>query len=99
MLDAAVSIVLERRRPDTQRSPAAQQRAAEAIRRSVATLGTELDPAPDVFDLGQIAIACALEYLEFRLPDLQLLRDHRAVDDWRQATGQRRSLVATRPPT
>jgi glutathione S-transferase len=98
MLDAAVSIVLERRRPDTERSPAAQQRAADAIRRSVATLGAELGSATDPFDLGQIALACALEYLEFRLADLHLLRDHRIVDDWRQATGQRRSLVATRPP-
>lgn len=99
ILDAAVSIVLERRRSAAERSAAAQQRAADAIRRSVATLGAELEPATNAFDLGQISLACALDYLEFRLADLRLLRDHRAVDDWRQATGQRRSLVATRPPT
>jgi glutathione S-transferase len=99
MQDAAVSIVLERRRPAAERSAGVEQRAADAIRRSVAALGPELEPAMHAFDLGQIALACALGYLEFRLADLGLLRDHRAVDDWRRATGQRPSLVATRPPS
>jgi glutathione S-transferase len=95
MQDAAVSIVLERRRPAAERSAGVEQRAADAIRRSVAALG----PETHAFDLGQIALACALAYLEFRLADLGLLRDHRAVDDWRRATDQRPSLVATRPPS
>jgi glutathione S-transferase len=97
ILDAAVAIVLERRRPEAERSAAAQQRAADAIRRSVAALAPELRPAGTAFDLGQIAIAVALGYLEFRLADLELGAGRAALRDWWAATRERPSLVATRP--
>lgn len=98
ILDAAVAIVLERRRPEAERSATTQNRAADAIRRSVAALATELRPASAGFDLGQISIAVALGYLEFRLGDLDLGVGGPAIRDWWTATRDRPSLVATRPP-
>ena len=97
ILDAAVAVVLERRRPEAERSAAAQQRALDAIRRSVAALAPELrgDGAP--FDLGQISTAVALGYLEFRLGDEQLGVEAPAIRDWWAATRDRPSLVMTRP--
>jgi len=98
ILDAAVAIVLERRRPEAQRSPEAMTRAEQAIRRSVAALGGELRPLEAPFDLGQIALAVALGYLEFRLSDLELgTRSGPAHAFW-QAVKSRPSLAATRPP-
>ena len=98
ILDAAVAIVLERRRPEAERSAAAQQRATDAIRRSVAALVAELKPATAAFDLGQISAAVALGYLEFRLGELELGTAHGPLRDWWTAVRERPSLVATRPP-
>jgi glutathione S-transferase len=97
ILDAAVAIVLERRRPEAERSTSVAKRAEDAIRRSVAALKAELRPASAGFDLGQISIAVALGYLEFRLGDVALGVDEPAIRDWWAATRERPSLVATRP--
>jgi glutathione S-transferase len=97
ILDAAVAIVLERRRPEAERSMMSEQRSADAVRRSVAALASELRPAGASFDLGQIAIAVALGYLEFRLGDLAVGAGQGAIRDWWLATRERPSLVATRP--
>ncbi len=97
ILDAAVAVVLERRRPEAERSAAAQQRAIDAIRRSVAALAPELRTGGAPFDLGQISTAVALGYLEFRLGDVELGMDQPAIRDWWAATRDRPSLVMTRP--
>ncbi|HXQ64607.1 MAG TPA: glutathione S-transferase N-terminal domain-containing protein [Steroidobacteraceae bacterium] len=97
ILDAAVAIVLERRRPEAERSAASQERAAAAIRRSIAALVAEIRPPSSPFDLGQIAIAVALGYLEFRLGDLGLLASPSAISDWWTTVKRRPSLVATQP--
>ncbi len=97
ILDAAVGVVLERRRPEAERSATAEQRSVEAIRRSVAALAVELRPPGSAFDLGQISIAVALGYLEFRLGAEALGTEQPAIRDWWAATRERPSLVATRP--
>ncbi len=98
VLDAAVSIVLERRRPEAQRSPEAVARAEEAIRRSVAAMASEVRPADAPFDLGQISLAVALGYLEFRLPELAQGAAGPAVRAFWEAARERPSLASTRPP-
>ena len=95
ILDAAVGIVLERRRPAGERSPAAMQRATDAIRRSLAALEPEIRAGAAPFDLGQISIAVALGYLEFRLPELAASAG--ALSAWWRAVGERPSVAATRP--
>lgn len=98
LLDAAVVIVLEGRRPAGERSTEAPRRAAEAIRRAVAAMAADV-PAPTApFDLGAIAIAVALGFLDFRLPELGAGAAHPALRDWWSAMRERPSLAATRPP-
>jgi glutathione S-transferase len=97
ILDAAVGIVLERRRPAAERSVTSQARAADAIRRSVAALRHEVRSPDSKFDLGQIAMAVALGYLEFRLSDLDLGTSERAVHEFWAVAGVRPSVVATQP--
>ena len=96
ILDAAVAVVLEQRRPEQERSRMSQQRALDAIHRSVAALATELK-SPQDFDLGQIALAVALGYLDFRLPDTDFGAGQPSIRDWWATVGGRPSLVATRP--
>jgi glutathione S-transferase len=97
LLDAAVAVVLERRRPEAERSVLSQKRSLDALRRGVAALAAELRPAGAAFDLGQIAAAVTLGYLEFRLADVDLGAGQPAIRDWWAVARERPSLVATRP--
>ncbi|MEQ1581700.1 MAG: glutathione S-transferase N-terminal domain-containing protein [Steroidobacteraceae bacterium] len=74
IMDSGVAMIYESRRPEEQRSPDWQQRRQSSILRSIRQL--DVDPAllSGPVNLGSIAVACALGYLDFRLPEL----------DWRQ---------------
>ena len=96
ILDAAVMIVLERRRPNTQQSSAVENRALAAIRRSLSAIKDDLKPITDPLDLGQISIAVALGYLEFRLSDAALPVEG-ALSAWWLTRKQHPSLLATAP--
>lgn len=95
--DAALAIVFERRRPEAQRSPEWQDRWAAAIRRTIAHFASQV-PARAQPDLGDIALACALAYLDLRLPDLGWDRAAPAMRGWLTAIEKRPSLAATAPP-
>ena len=98
--DAAFATVMEGRRAEAQRSDEWVQRWGEAIARGVAALaGESAGWSGETFDLGQIAAACALGYLDFRLPQLKWRDGHGALADWYAAAAQRPSLVETAPPT
>src|ERR1700716_1737304 len=97
ILDAAVNLVLEQRRPEAHRSSAMQQRFTLAIQRSFARLPGELALADESFDLGQIAAACAVGYVEFRLPDCNFGTDEPRIRGWWTRIQLRPSLLATRP--
>lgn len=70
ILDAAYNVVMERRRPEGESSPAVIDQWLQEINRSlpfvedvISTLGTDIN-------IAHISIYCALGYLDFRLPDL-----------------------------
>ncbi|WP_162937536.1 glutathione S-transferase family protein [Indioceanicola profundi] len=74
MIDAAYTAVLENRRPEAQRSADKLARHADVIRRAVAHLDQRFtwntpDPV-DPLGMGDIAVATALSYLDFRHADL-----------------------------
>ena len=97
ILDAAVAIVLERRRPEAERSTMSQQRATAAIRRGVQALAGDLGTPQGALDLGQLAAGVAFGYLEFRLPDLDVGAGQAVVRDWWREVGRRPSFLATVP--
>lgn len=97
ILDAAVAVVLERRRPQTERSPTAERRALDAVRRSIAELGNQLGAGGAPLDLGQIASAVAIGYLHFRFGDTDLGLGTRALDSFWQTIRTRPSFAATEP--
>ena len=47
--------------------------------------------------MGQLAVGCALGYLDFRHDARQWRKDRGALDDWYAAFSQRPSMVATAP--
>jgi len=98
MLDAAVNIVLELRRPQQLRSEAMLERFQSAVRRCVRQFSVEIEDPGRCFDLGQIAIACAVGYVEFRLPDIDFgLSAQLSLNDWWSIVRKRPSLAATEP--
>lgn len=98
VLDAAVNIVLELRRPEEARSALMLQRFQNAVRRSVSGLAQEIEDPASGFDLGQIAIACAVGYLEFRLADFDLgLGAEHSLREWWKIVRERPALKATQP--
>ena len=71
MMDAAVARRMEGGRPREAARDTAMARHAEAVSRALDVL--EGDPPADHLDIGAIAVACALGYLDLRF----------AADDWR----------------
>ncbi len=97
IMDAAFAIVMERKRPDQQRSPEWLMRWTSAIRRSVAHFST-LIPTREQPDIGDISLACALAYVDFRLGDLAWDAEAPTLRAWLSSISARPSLSATAPP-
>lgn len=97
VMDAAVSTMFERRRPEHERSSSWPQRWRDAIERSIAEIERELPALSPAFDLAQISIVCALGYLEFRLPEIEWQPGAPQLDAWWRRARERASVVASQP--
>ena len=53
--------------------------------------------AASAFDIGHIAIGCALSYLDFRFAEEDWRKDHRRLAIWHAVFAARPSVEATRP--
>ena len=99
ILDAALSLVMESRRPEEQQSDFWQARWTSAIHRGVDDIAEDIRANGDSFDLGRITYACTLGYLDFRLPDLDWRAPHPGLAGWFTEISRRESFVLTVPPT
>src|SRR5690606_26376953 len=81
ILDLAVALRQESLRPESQRSPQWQARWRAGILRSVGRLAGERREWP-ALDLGTIAVACALSYLDFRHPGLAWREVAPGLGEW-----------------
>lgn len=95
--DAAFSLTMERKRPAEQQSPEWIGRWVNAIRRTVAHFDAHV-PQRSTPDLGDIALACALGYLDLRHGDLGWRASAPALSGWFEAISERPSLASTVPP-
>lgn len=89
--EMAVKIRLELSRPKNEQSQKWLQRWGENLHRAMALANTQLPDTKDIeFNVGIIAIASALSYLDFRFPELE----------WRgnfKNLAQMQSLLETQP--
>lgn len=99
VIEYAVFLVLERRRPEAQRSDAMQARRTLGIERAVAAIAERFPRRTDEFHAAAIGVACALAYLDFRHPQLAWRERHAALADWLDWANARPSMQATAPPT
>lgn len=96
IMDYAVPLRQELMRTDSERSAEFLGRARAAIRRSLDHLEREVASFAE-WDIGTIAIACALGYLDFRFADEPWRPDHPKLATWFEAVSQRPSMAATAP--
>jgi glutathione S-transferase len=94
MMDATVLTRLESLRPEAQRSEAFVARQTAAVGRGLELLDAEV---PEGFDIGAIAVGCALGYLDLRLARLDWRASHPALAAWFADVSERPAMKTTAP--
>ena len=97
VMDLAFGIVMDGRKPDTERSPTTVARWRSQLDRAIGAMGDTVDSLPGTVGLGHIACVCALDYVDFRLRDTDWRADRAGLVAWHQGIAGRPSLVATAP--
>jgi len=98
MLDAAVAVRIETAmRPEANRWPWWIDRQKSAIARGLDRLEADADGMTDLAMIGDIAAACALGYLDFRLPAENWRAKRPKLARWFERQEKRPSMVATAP--
>lgn len=97
IMDAAVSCVIEGRRPPEKQWGEWRTRKENAIKRTIETLAGEISPDSHQFDIGVINTVVALGYVSFRLPHIEWRTTYRGLSDWFDAQMGRPSLAITEP--
>ena len=92
IIDAAFNLVMELRRPIENRSNMWIERWASNIDRGLKTMGSHLT---DGFDVRHITAICAIDYLNFRMPDRFLVPA--TVATWRSRHAACASINETTP--
>lgn len=100
--DAGIAIYLERKRVASLQDPAWMARQKGKVEAGIAALERELGGKAylhgDAMTLGDIACACALLWLEFRMPEFAWRRSHAALGRWIERLEARPSFAETGPP-
>lgn len=97
MTDAGIISFLEARRPEEFQYEQWRQRQTGVIFRVMDALEGDLENLQAGFGLGQIAIACSIGWLDFRLPDLGWRGDRPGLADWFDVVSERPSIAKTMP--
>jgi len=98
MMDAAVGRRMEQLRPEAERSAAYDARQAKAVQAALDLLEQEADALRDPPRLGELALACALGYLDFRFAADAWRTQHPRLAAWYATISQRPSIALTAPP-
>ena len=97
ILDAAVLRFLERKRPAVQQSKDWDTMQKDSILRSLQYLENDISSWSANLTIGQIAVACALGYLDFRFADEEWRQAQPILANWYEGFVERGSMQATLP--
>ncbi len=99
--DAGIAIFLERKREAARQDPAWIARQLDKVEAGIAALAQELGGKAflrgDSLSLGDVSCACALLWLEFRLPEIAWRSRHAALGRWIERLESRPSFTHSRP--
>ncbi len=96
ILDAAYNSVMESRRPRHEQSPDWIDRWQDEIRTALDAIELDMSTLPEKLCLSHLALAAALDYLDFRLPDLAWRKGRPVCAHWYDDFAQRPSMLDTR---
>ena len=100
--DAAIAIVYEKRRPAGLQSAAWMARQQGKIDRALKAMSEELGSRPgcsgELYNLADIAVGCALGYLDLRMPDLNWRKLYPNLGKLFDKLSKRASFKDTVPP-
>lgn len=96
VMDAAVTCVLQNRRPEDKRWPDWVARKEKAIMRTLGALSS-MKEEREAFHIGTINLAVALAYVSFRLPHLPWATAYPELHQWAPAMHARTSFMETQP--
>lgn len=99
IMDAAILMVYEARcRPENLQSADWVDGQWDKVNRALDAVTTRwMSHLAGPLDMGQIALACALGYLDFRHDDRAWRKGRDSLDDWFATFATRDSMQATRP--
>jgi glutathione S-transferase len=98
LLDALVNKRIETAiRPEAARWPGWIERQNLAVSRGLDALEAECAGWGDAFQIGQIVVACALAYIEFRFADEPWRQRRPRLAAWYAEAAKRPSMVASEP--
>ncbi len=97
MMDLGVALIGEKRKPDGEKSPTMAARQRTQLERSLDAAPAIIEGLPDAFTLGHLAIACTLDYLDFRHPEIDWRQGRGALAEWGARIAERPSLARTMP--
>ena len=92
LIDASFGIVVERRRPAELQWNGWTERLTRALDRALKVVRA----TKEHFDIGDMSLACALAYLDFRLPEVAWRERRPDLARWLDQVGTRASMIATR---
>jgi len=99
--DAGIAIFLERKREAARQDAAWIARQRSKVDAAIAAVANELGGKAflrgDALSLGDVACACALLWLEFRLPEITWRADYAELGRWIERLESRPSFETTRP--
>lgn len=99
ILDTIFSVSMERRRDESEQSPAYIKGQVNRVQRTVDALNKEVGTFSANPKLGELTVACALGYIELRLSnDMDWRAGNSALADWFAEISKRPSLAQTEPP-
>ncbi len=100
--DAGIAIFLERKRPPAQQGAEWISRQFGKIEGAIAAAARELSDRKfcqgDVFTLADIALACALLWVEYRLPEVAWRSTYPNLCAWVERIEVRQEFIDTKPP-
>ena len=98
LADAVVRRNQEMRLPEDRRSAEVIQRQTVAVEAAFAVADRAAPKFPAEPTIGEIAVACAIGYLDLRAPNDGWRDRHRNLARWLDIFSQRPSAQATKPP-
>ncbi|MDF0606993.1 glutathione S-transferase [Neisseriaceae bacterium TC5R-5] len=102
ILDAAVAIVMENRRPADKQMPESIAWQMTKIRRGLAVLSNDLADRQwcngSAYSLADVAVGCCLAYLDFRFADIAWRENHINLASLLDRLATRPSFADTVPP-